>query len=175
LRGTVTMRTGPAVRREVALSFGGFDPTYPQEDWSFYLRCAAHGELGFSPARLVERRIHGSNASVKFAGARTWEHALKAAAVPLLEELSPSREVMLDALAFHVGVLVRSSLHAGEFEAAARVVAGATRQHPELARRLALSTARGLASFSWDRTGRRWLAGPQLARIEAVLRKAARL
>lgn len=171
LRGQCTVRTGTTVRRDVALSFGAFDASYPQEDWSFYLRCAARGAFGYSDAPLVERRIHGTNSSVRFATQQSYTMAYNAAAVPLLIELAPDERVLADALAFHLGVPLRMSLFHAQFKAAASVLGGAIWHHPRISPRLLRTTARGLASLAWDRTGRRILPARQLKTAERMLRR----
>lgn len=173
VRGRCTMRTGPVVRRAEVMAFGGFDPTYPQEDWSFYLRCASRGRVAYSREPLVERRIHGTNSSVNFARSRNWEFVFRAAAVPLLEELAPSKEVLNEALAFHLSAPIRMSLFHGHFAAAGQVLAGAIRHYPALAPALARESLRGLAAWGWHRSGRRVLSGRRLQRVEALLRRAA--
>lgn len=174
LRGRCVVRTGPVVARRVALAFGGFDAAYPQEDWTFYLRCAARGTIAYSPDALVERRIHGENSTAHFAAAQTYELAMRAAAVPVLEELAPNQAVLNEALAFHLGVPIRSALFHGQFRAAANVMRGALAHHPEIRAALVRSYGRGLASVLWDRTIRKLGGGPALARVESSIRQLLR-
>jgi glycosyltransferase involved in cell wall biosynthesis len=172
LRGRCVMKTGPVVSRAVALSFGGFDPAYPQEDWTFYLRCAARGTLGYSSEALVERRIHGENSTVRFAAVQTYELAMRAAAVPVLKELAPNEAILKEALAFHLGVPIRSALFHGQFRAAANVMRGALEHHPEIRAELLQAWVRGLASIAWDRSIRKAGGGAALAKVESRIRRA---
>ena len=109
------------VRRSAFDAIGGFDTSlFGGEDWEFWVRFADRFRIGHLPYSLVQRRIHGRNASIVYRYAR---RAGRLAALAKIEQSYPYlrpyiserrnqllREAMLAALVS--GYVGKAFLHA---------------------------------------------------------------
>ena len=105
------------IRREFALSIGGYDPAMrgiPVEDIEFLVRALTHGNLGMVWKPLVSYRLHPGNDSASFVGQvigrwRIFEHVrrthrdLPAAFIAALDQDLPRRRVEIYKIAFRTG------------------------------------------------------------------------
>ena len=153
---------------------GGWDESYPQEDWPLILRLGHRGEIAFCPDAMVCRRVHPANVSSRMSRLRVFDP--RDAAVDLLAELCDSPRELEECLAVHIGVVLRNSIAAHGWRRARGALAWAWRAAPS--RRLFLlgQVARGLTSLLWLDLARPLLPRGWAERLSAARsrRRAAR-
>lgn len=66
-------------RRELAQDVGGVDERQAYNDWTLWVKLAAHAGVGFLPRPLARYRLHGANTGIRIDRERNVERALEVA------------------------------------------------------------------------------------------------
>lgn len=176
LRGRRTVHSVTLMVRAEALDeAGGWDESYPQEDWPLILRLSRRGPVAFCPAALVHRRVHPANVSSRMSRGRPFSPA--DAGVDLLREFCATRRELEACAATHVAVVMRNSIAQQGWRRARGAFAWAWKEAPSRRAYLVGQVGSGLRSLIWLRLGRPLLPRRWVERLSAgrSRRLAARL
>ncbi len=156
-------------RRRFFSATGGYDETYPVEDWTSILRAASLGPILHVPEALVFRRVHGQN--VSFVAHRKREFAVTEFGWPMIREVVPENLSLGRICVLHAGVVVRNAAAQGSWTKAFRGVKLLFQMFPAHAWRMPFSFMRGVVAHAWLRWIRPHAPAPLVRRLQSMRSK----
>lgn len=134
------------IRRDFVVGLGGWDESYPMEDWPMAMRITRAGTVAYAPEPLVRRRIHGDNATLRELHGGAFSP--RQIALPLLGRLV-SADAYPELALIQLAAVVQASLVNGSWRRGFSAFAYAWKELPGRRPRLLRIVARSLAGFVW--------------------------